>query len=168
MRPPGGGALAEARVFEAIKSFVTELADGHKAAGDLDDGDFRLAFAALLVHAASVDGEFNAPERAKLTDLLKQRFELDDASVDELVAQAIDADQKAIDLYHFTHLLNGKLDDTGRLRMIEMMWQLAYSDGAVSDYEDNLIWRVADLLGVPSRERIALRQRVAAPRGGGP
>ena len=50
--------------------------------------------------------------------------------------------------------------------MIEMMWQLAYADGAVSDYEDNLIRRVADLLGVPSRERIALRQRVAAARGG--
>jgi uncharacterized tellurite resistance protein B-like protein len=151
-------------VFEAIKNFVTELADGHKSGG-LDDGDFRLAFAALLVHAASVDGEFNTVERAKLTDLLKQRFELDDAKADELIVQATVADQKAIDLYHFTHLLNGQLDDNGRLRMIEMMWQLAYADGAVSDYEDNLIWRVADLLGVPSRERIALRQRVAA--GGG-
>jgi uncharacterized tellurite resistance protein B-like protein len=152
-------------VFEAIKHFITELADGHKAGHDLDDGDFRLAFAALLVHAASVDGEFNATERAKLTDLLKQRFELDDATADELIVQAIVADQKAIDLYHFTHLLNGQLDDNGRLRLIEMMWQLAYADGAVSDYEDNLIWRVADLLGVSSPERIALRQRVAARRG---
>jgi uncharacterized tellurite resistance protein B-like protein len=155
-------------VFEAIKNFVTELADGHKSAGGLDDADFRLAFAALLVHAASVDGEFNAFERAKLSDLLKQRFELDDAKADELVEQAIVADQKAIDLYHFTHLLNGQLDDNGRLRMIEMMWQLACADGAVSDYEDNLIWRVADLLGVPSRERIALRQRAIAARGGNP
>jgi uncharacterized tellurite resistance protein B-like protein len=154
----------EARVFEAIKNFITELADG-KAGHDLDDGDFRLAFAALLVHAASVDGEFNAAERAKLTDLLKQRFELDDATADELIVQAIVSDQKAIDLYHFTHLLNGQLDDNGRLRVIEMMWQLAYADGAVSDYEDNLIWRVADLLGVSSPERIALRQRVAARRG---
>jgi uncharacterized tellurite resistance protein B-like protein len=155
----------EARVLEAIKNFITELADGHKAGHDLDDGDVRLAFAALLVHAASVDGEFNAAERAKLTDLLKQRFELDDATADELIVQAIVADQKAIDLYHFTHLLNGQLDDNGRLRVIEMMWQLAYADGAVSDYEDNLIWRVADLLGVSSPERIALRQRVAARRG---
>lgn len=154
-------------MFEAIKNFVTELADGNKAAGSFDDADFRLAFAALLVHAAAVDGEFNTVERDKLTELLKQRFELDDAKAGELVVQATAADQKAIDLYHFTHLLNGKLDDNERLRMIEMMWQLAYADGAASDYEDNLIWRVADLLGVPSRERIALRQRVAAARGGG-
>jgi uncharacterized tellurite resistance protein B-like protein len=42
---------------------------------------------------------------------------------------------------------------------------VAYTDGAVSDYEDNLIWRVADLLGVSSTERIALRHRVASQSG---
>ena len=46
--------------------------------------------------------------------------------------------------------------------MIEMMWTIAYADGTVSEFEDNLIWRVADLLGVSSTERIALRHRVAA------
>jgi uncharacterized tellurite resistance protein B-like protein len=46
--------------------------------------------------------------------------------------------------------------------MVEMMWTVAYADGAVSEYEDNLIWRVADLLGVSSTERIALRHRVAS------
>jgi uncharacterized tellurite resistance protein B-like protein len=51
--------------------------------------------------------------------------------------------------------------------MIEMMWTMAYADGANSEYEDNLIWRVADLLGVSSTERIALRHRAAAARGGG-
>jgi uncharacterized tellurite resistance protein B-like protein len=42
-----------------------------------------------------------------------------------------------------------------------MMWQVVYADGAVSEFEDNLIWRAADLLHVPRRERIALRNRVA-------
>ena len=51
--------------------------------------------------------------------------------------------------------------------MIEMMWEIAYADGAVTQFEDNLIWRVADLLGVSSNERIALRQRVAAAGGSG-
>jgi uncharacterized tellurite resistance protein B-like protein len=164
--PPAGPGSAEARVFDAIKSFVADLASGDRL-GSLDNGEFRLAFAALLVHAASVDGEFSAAERTKLNALLKQRFELDDAKADELIERAIVADEKAIDLYHFTHLLNGRLDDDERLRMIEIMWQIAYADGALSDYEDNLIWRVADLLGVSSRERIALRQRVAAERGRG-
>ena len=151
-------------MFQAIKSLVADLAGGDKPA--FDEADYRLAFAALLVHAASVDGAFSQAERDQLVPLLKQRFELDDAKAGELVEQAIDADQKAIDLYHFTHRLNETLDDKERLRMIEMMWQVAYADGAASAYEDNLIWRVADLLGVSSTERIALRQRVAAARGG--
>ena len=42
--------------------------------------------------------------------------------------------------------------------MVEMMWKIAYADGAVSEFEDNLIWRVADLLGVSST-----RAHCAAP-----
>ena len=92
-------------------------------------------------------------------------FELDDAAAGELIEQAAVADEKAVDLYHFTRLLNGSLDESERLRLIEMMWTIAYADGAASEFEDNLIWRVADLLGVSSTERIALRHRVAAQSG---
>jgi uncharacterized tellurite resistance protein B-like protein len=41
------------------------------------------------------------------------------------------------------------------------MWQIVHADGRVTEFEDNLIWRAADLLHVPSQVRIALRQRVA-------
>lgn len=148
-------------MFDAIKDFVNDLAAG-RPAGRYDDHELRVCTAALLVHAAAVDGEVTDAEREKLCSLLKQRFALDDAAASELIDQATAADQKAVDLYHFTRQLNDSLDETERLRMIEMMWTIAYADGEASDYENNLIWRVADLLGVPSTERIALRQRVAA------
>ena len=45
--------------------------------------------------------------------------------------------------------------------MVEMMWQIVYADGNVTEFEDNLIWRAADLLGVSRDERIALRERVS-------
>jgi uncharacterized tellurite resistance protein B-like protein len=162
VRGGSGFAVPEEFLFDAIKSFVADLASGEKPAGGFGDHDFRLATAALLVHAAAIDGEMSDGERAKLQSLLKQRFDLDDPAAAELIAQAIAADEKAIDLYHFTHQLNGSLDEAERLRMIEMMWTIGYADGTVSEFEDNLIWRVADLLGVSSTERIALRRRVAA------
>jgi uncharacterized tellurite resistance protein B-like protein len=145
--------VAEAAVFDAIKSFVADIASGDKQAQGFDDHDHRVALAALLLHAATVDGNFDQADRDKLHALLKQRFE-----------RAAAADREAIDLYHFTHVLNDSLDEAGRCRMIEMMWQIAYADGTASEFEDNLIWRVADLLGVSSTERIALRQRVASAR----
>ena len=50
----------------------------------------------------------------------------------------------------------------GRLRIVEMMWQLVFADGRVSEFEESVIWRAADLLGISSRDRVELRQRVAA------
>jgi uncharacterized tellurite resistance protein B-like protein len=43
-----------------------------------------------------------------------------------------------------------------------MMWEIVYADGERTEFEDNIVWRVADLLGISSRERIELRQHVAA------
>ena len=46
-------------MFDAIKNFVADLASGGKQAGGLADHDFRVATAALLVHAATVDGDMS-------------------------------------------------------------------------------------------------------------
>ena len=43
-----------------------------------------------------------------------------------------------------------------------MMWELVYADGQVSEFEDNVVWRAADLLGISSRDRLDLKHRVAA------
>jgi uncharacterized tellurite resistance protein B-like protein len=149
-------------VFEAIRNFVVELANGDGPSGGLGEDEFRVAYAALLVHAAAIDGAISASERGSLKGLLKQRFDLDDTAAADLIVRATAADERAVDLYHFTRLLNERLDEAGRLRLIETMWNVAYADGALSDYENNLIWRVADLLGVSQAERVALRQRAAA------
>lgn len=148
-------------MLNALKNFVSELVEGG-AEPEMGSDALRLSYAALLVHAAAVDGAISAPERAKLKSLLMQRFDLDETGADELIEQAVDADQKAVDLYRFTRTLNDSLDDAGRLRMIEAMWTISYSDGLATDYENHLIWRVADLLGVSTEDRVALRQRVAS------
>jgi uncharacterized tellurite resistance protein B-like protein len=54
------------------------------------------------------------------------------------------------------------VNEEGRLRIVEKMWELVYADGEVSEYEDNVVWRAADLLGVSSRDRIDLKHRIAA------
>jgi uncharacterized tellurite resistance protein B-like protein len=157
-------------MFESFKHFVSEFVDGGKHPSQFADDDYRLAAAALLVHAGAIDGEMSQSERDKLRAVIKQRFNLDDAATDELIEKATAAEQQAVDLYHFTHLLNRALDEEGRARVIEMMWEIVYADGQRDELEDNLLWRAADLLGVSPRERIELRQRIAqraaAPPGG--
>jgi len=152
-------------MFEVLRKFVSDLADGETHPSRFAENDYRLAAAALLVHAAAIDGVISDVERARLHAVIKRWFDLDDAATDELLSAATKAEQESIDLYHFTSLLGRSLDEEGRQRVVEMMWEIVFADGRVTEFEDNLIWRAADLLGVSTRERVELRQRVAALRG---
>jgi uncharacterized tellurite resistance protein B-like protein len=152
-------------MFKAFRHFVSEFVDGGRHPSQFAEDDYRLAAAALLVHTAAVDGEVTPSERATLNAVVKQRFNLDDASTAELIEQATAAEHEAVDFYHFTHLLNRALDEEGRAKVIEMMWEIVYADGKRDELEDNLLWRAADLLGVSPRERITLRSRIAAKAG---
>jgi len=152
-------------MFDAFRNFVAEFVDGDRHPSQFADDDYRLAAAALLVHAAAIDGDMSQAERDKLHALVKRRFGLDDGGADELIDKATVAEQEAVDLYHFASLLNRTLDDEGRARIIEMMWEIVYADGRRDELEDNLLWRSADLLGVSPRQRIELRQRIAKAVG---
>src|SRR5215472_2149958 len=101
-------------MFEAFRTFISDFVDGEKHPSQFADNDYRLAAAALLVHAAAIDGEMSQPERDKLHAVLKQHFQLDDATAAELIEKATAAEHEAVDLYHFTHLLNRVLDEPGR------------------------------------------------------
>ena len=157
-------------MLASLKNLFSELASGDKHPSRFADNDYRVAAAALLIHAALIDGNMSDAEREMLRTVIKERFELDDAATSELLEQATNAEHDAVDLYHFTSVLDRTLDEAGRRRIVEMMWEVAYADGRITEFEDNLIWRAADLLYVPSRERIELRRGVAAkyaaPDGG--
>ena len=126
-----------------------------------DDTGYRLAATALLIHVISLDGEPSEIEKRKLHSLLESRFELDPGTADQLITAATLVEGEAVDLYHFTSVIMRSVDEEGRLRIIEMMWELVYVDGEVSEFEDNVVWRAADLLGVSSRDRIDLKRRIA-------
>jgi uncharacterized tellurite resistance protein B-like protein len=147
-------------MLEEIRHLLAELRGGAKHPNHFDADDYRVAAAALLVHVATLDHDLTDATRQNLGALLKAQFSLTDALTDELIQAAVAADRDAVDFYHFTHLLMRTLDEKGRLRVVEMLWKMAFADGAISEFEDNVMWRVADLLAVSPNERIALRRQV--------
>jgi uncharacterized tellurite resistance protein B-like protein len=153
-------------MLDTLKTFFSELAGGAKPQDRFAENDYRLAAAALLIHVVGVDGAITKAERQKLHAVLKHRFDLDDAATDDLIDEATTIEGEAVDLYRFTSLINRTLDEDGRARIVEMMWEIIYADGRVSEFEDNVVWRVADLLHVSSRDRLELRRQVAAGQGG--
>jgi uncharacterized tellurite resistance protein B-like protein len=147
-------------MFRSIKSFIADIAGD--AAPRPSAGDSALAITALLVRVATVNREMTTARGMMLHAIVKSRFELDDRTTARLVKESAVVVSAAVDLYRFTRQLNEVLDQEGRRQIIQMMWQIVYADGIADEFELNLIWRTADLLGVSTRQRVELRQRVLA------
>ena len=150
-------------MLDGLRQFIADVVSptGHEDR-TFDNTGYRLAATALLIHVISIDGEPSETEKGKLHSLIESRFGLDPGTADRLIASATLVEGEAVDLYHFTSVIMRSVNEEGRLRIVEMMWELVYADGQVNEFEDNVVWRAADLLAVSSRDRLDLKHRVAA------
>jgi uncharacterized tellurite resistance protein B-like protein len=149
-------------MLDGLRQFIADIVSPHADQDRaFDDTGYRLAATALLVHVVSLDGEPTEIEKRKLHGLIESSFGLDPGTADRLISSAMRVEGEAVDLYHFTSVIMRSVNEEGRLKIVEMMWELVYADGEVSEFEDNVVWRAADLLGVSSRDRIDLKHRVA-------
>ncbi len=87
-------------------------------------------------------------------------YGLSDGEVEKLVTEATRRDQESVDFYRFTSALSS-LDDKEKVEIIRMMWQVVFADARNHELEDNMVWRIAELIGVSSRDRTVLRAQMA-------
>lgn len=120
----------------------------------------KLAAAALMVRAASLDGDFGDAERDTVRRLLRERFTLSADDTAALIAEADAAQEDSQQILPFTRALKDALDESERVRIMEMLWEVVLADGAVHDYESNLMRRLSGLLYVSDQDSGAARQRV--------
>jgi uncharacterized tellurite resistance protein B-like protein len=149
-------------MLDGLRQFIADVVSPAHDNQGLDDTGYRLAATALLIHVIAIDGEPSQTEKRKLHSLIESYFRLDKGTADRLIASATLVEGEAVDLYHFTSVIMRSVNEQGRLRIVEMMWELVYADGQVNEFEDNVVWRAADLLAVSSRDRIDLKHRVAS------
>ena len=147
-------------MIDAIRRFFAEITSDGGDRIALGEEQVRLAVAALLFRVIAIDGTVSDEERAALRDVLKRHFGLDPQATSLLVEAAEDAEAEAVDLYGFTSVLKARLEPSDRERIVEMMWQMVYADGKADEFENNVVWRVAELLGVSTQTRVRLKQAV--------
>jgi uncharacterized tellurite resistance protein B-like protein len=148
-------------MLQKLRRIITDLAG---APQEFDPADPRVLAAALLVHVAGADGSIADNERRRLVALVEAHYGLDSADADSLLALAQGEDREAVDLSEFTAGLRRALDPDRRKAVLEMLWEVACADGRIHEFEDSLILRISDLLGVAPAESAAIRTRFA---GGG-
>ena len=142
-------------MFEAISRLFRDKDD----APDLNH-EPRLAVAALLVHLAAVDGSTSDAERDAVRNTLMDYYALGENEVDTLVDEATKRDSEAVDFYRFTSAIT-QLPEEERIEIIRMMWQVVFADDKNHELEDNMVWRIAELIGVSARQRTVLRSQMS-------
>ena len=124
------------------------------------DEEYHLACAAILCEAASMDGEFDDKEKSLIMNLLQKQFSLDYSETDSLFKDAKNISENASQLYGFTKIIKNSWDIEKKIRMLEMLWEVAYVDGYLDAAEDMLIRRIAGLIHVDDRDRIRAKQKI--------
>jgi uncharacterized tellurite resistance protein B-like protein len=153
-------------MLDILRDFVRRI--GADSDHHLPADDSRLALAALLVRCMAIDGTVSDDERQMLRSLLMRHYTLSDTDVDTLIEDATQAEHEAVDLYRFTSVLKRQLGEEERIRVVEQLWEVVFADGKAHEFEENLVWRVAELMGVDRRDRIARKAAVAQNRGADP
>ena len=150
-------------MINSLKSFFQEKV----APAEQDDDERRLQVAtcALLLEAAHADDEFSEDERVTILALVAKRFQLSDQESDELLHVADEKRQRSGDLYQFARLVNDSFSRERKFAVVELLWQVVYSDGVLEAHEDSLMHKMGKLLGIRHDELMALKANVKRDLG---
>jgi len=153
-------------VLQAITDWINNISHAGEGEDPYGADDPKLSVAAILVHIIAVDGVVTDDEKSRLREVLARNYDLTAEETEQLVAEATTREDDAVDLYGFTSVLKRELDEAGRQKVVELMWEIVFADGEASEFEDNVVWRVAELIGISSRERMTLRHKIEAKAEG--
>jgi uncharacterized tellurite resistance protein B-like protein len=122
----------------------------------------QLATAVMLIEVMRADAHFDGTERRAVIDALRAKFALADDEIARLIEFADQAARESTDWFEFTSHINDHFDMAAKVRMVEYMWRVAYSDGHLNEHERHTLWRLSDLLHVPHGAYINAKLRAKA------
>jgi uncharacterized tellurite resistance protein B-like protein len=134
-------------MFERLRGLFQSLGHEAQPQANLTRDDPRVAAAALFFHVIDADGAYSDTEKRKLRELVSMAYDLDGRQLDDVLRAAEKADDEAVDLYAFTSVLKRAMPMENRVGFVGLLWELVMSDGVRHELEENVVWRISELLG---------------------
>ena len=133
-----------------FKTFADWFRTADKAPADAETFSHELAelVTALMVEAASVDGEIGPSETELISSCVAAQFRLSDEDMKLILGRAIDEADSRIELHSLVSRLRDKSDYEERIGVMEMVWMVVLADGRLDTIESQLMRRLAGLLFV--------------------
>ncbi len=146
-------------MLKAIKMFF-EQNISIELVVDNQEHQLKLATAALLLEMMHQDEQVLEAEQQAVRQALKVNFDLSDEESTELCHLAQQELKNATDYYQFTSLIAEHFSQQQKIKVIELLWQVAYADNHLDAYEEHMVRRIADLIYVPHQDFIQTKLRV--------
>lgn len=143
-----------------IKKFFSNLLDDATSEPIADNKHSHdLIMATLMVEMARADHAVTHAETDHILQILENHFDLSNDQRTDLLALAEDKADHATSLFEFTNQLKQLLPHEEREQIVELLWEVAFADGVINKYEEQLVRKVADLLHVRHQDFIAAKHR---------
>lgn len=143
-------------MLNKISDFFNGLLGANESEAD-SPLSIEIACAVLLCEVMRADSVFTESEQDKLSEILTQKFDLTDQEVSDILEQAFELSENAHDFYKFTSKLNQYYSLDERIKIVTLLWQMAYADGNLANIEEHIIRKIADLLHLRHSEYIATK-----------
>ena len=118
-----------------------------------------ILIAALLIHAAKIDDNYTDVEKEIIKKALISLNAITPNEAEELLKKAEKIEQESNQIVAFTREIK-KNSMEFRLKIIEILWKIVYSDGSSDSYESNLIRRVCGLLYISDKDNGIIKLKV--------
>tara|TARA_Y100000590_G_C15633138_1_gene981948 strand:- start:1031 stop:1453 length:423 start_codon:yes stop_codon:yes gene_type:complete len=115
--------------------------------------------ASLLIHAAKIDENYTESEKKIIKKSLIDLFSIDLNKAEKLLADAEKKEQESNQIVEFTKEIK-KYSMESRLKIIEVVWKIVYSDGTSDSYESNLIRRICGLLYISDKDNGIIKNKI--------
>ena len=114
---------------------------------------------ALLVHAAKIDNNYTEAEKEIIKKAIVTLDSTNSTEVEKILKKAEEKEQESNQIVEFTKEIKKHAIEF-RLKIIEILWKIVYSDGTNDIYESNLIRRVCGLLYVSDKESGIIKLKI--------
>ena len=128
-----------------------------KKKGNSDNKNVLIA--ALLVHAARIDENYTDIEKNIIKKALVELHNISLDQAENLIILAEKKEEESNQIVEFTKEIK-KYSMESRLKIIEVIWKIVYSDGTSDDYESNLIRRICGLLYVSGKDNGIIKTKI--------
>jgi uncharacterized tellurite resistance protein B-like protein len=139
-------------MLSKISAFFQSL--GETGEQQVNELSLEIACSVLLCEVMLADGHLNNAEQQKLNDIISGQFQLSNDEVTEIIKHSLELCENATDFYQFTSKINKNYSLEQRIKMLDLLWQVAYADGELASIEEHIIRKIADLLHLRHSEYI--------------